>query len=131
MHPNSLEVVTKMGYGTSYTQMQQADAFRAAADNPGGGGEGLAGLGIGMMGVSAMNNQQQPQQMQQPVQQQPAAASGGGAMPDVMNVTQAAEVLQVAIEDVIEAIQAGDLKARKIGSQYRISKANMEAFLNG
>ena len=132
LHPNSLEVVTKMGYGTSYTQMQQADAFRAAADNPGGGGEGLAGLGIGMMGIGAIQNQQQPQQQQAaPAAAAAPAPATAATMPDVMNVTQAAEVLQVAIEDVIMAIQAGDLKARKIGSQYRISKSNMEAFLNG
>lgn len=139
LHPDSLEVVTKMGYGTSYTQMQQADALRAAADAP-GGAEGLAGMGMGMMGMGVMNQQQMQQQMmqQQMAQQQaqnaaPAPADSGGSagMPDVMNITQAAEVLQVAIEDVIAAIQAGDLKARKIGSQYRISKANMEAFLNG
>ncbi len=138
LHPNSLEVVTKMGYGTSYSQMQQADALRAAADNP-GGAEGLAGIGIGMMGMGAMNQQQMMQN--QAAQQQAAAAqqaqqaaessSSGGGMPDIMNVTQAAEVLQVAVEDVIAAIEAGDLKARKIGSQYRISKANMEEFLNG
>lgn len=136
LHPNSLEVVTKMGYGTSYSQMQQADAVRAAADNP-GGAEGLAGIGIGMMGMGAMNQQQMMNQQmmnqQAAAAQQAAADTGSSAagMPDVMNVTQAAEVLQVAVEDVIAAIEAGDLKARKIGSQYRISKANMEEFLNG
>lgn len=142
LHPNSLEVVTKMGYGTSYTQMQQADALRAAAES--GGGDGLAGLGIGAMGMSAMQQQQQlAQQQQQMLQQQQAAAaassgstasaagSGGGSMPEVMTPAQAAEIVQVTEADIVAAIEAGDLKARKIGSAYRISKANMEAFLNG
>ncbi len=144
LHPNSLEVVTKMGYGTSYVQMQQADAIRAAGDQP-GGGEGLAGIGMGMMGMGAMQQQQmlqqqqmmQQQQMQQQQAQQPAQQSGassgssGSEMPDVMTPEQAATILQVTVDDVIAAIEAGDLKARKIGPAYRISKANMEAFLSG
>jgi excisionase family DNA binding protein len=50
-------------------------------------------------------------------------------MPDVMTPAQAATILQVAEEDVIAAIESGDLKARKIGRAYRISKANLEEFL--
>ncbi len=134
LHPNSLEVVTNMGYGTSYTQKQQADAFVAAASNPSGGGN-LGEIGFGAMGMAAMQNLQQ-QQQQQPVQQQqaqqaPPAPAASGGMPDVMTPQQAAEILQVSPEDVVAAIEAGDLKARKIGSAYRISKANMEAFLGG
>jgi excisionase family DNA binding protein len=52
-------------------------------------------------------------------------------MPDVMTPEQAAAILQVSREDVVAAIEAGDLKARKIGNAYRISKSNMEAFLQG
>ncbi len=141
LHPNSLDVVTRMGYGTSFVQVQQADALRAAADQP-GGAENIAGIGMGMMGMGAMQQQQMMnQQMMQNMQGQQAppastpAPTGGNAgsaaIPDVMNVAQAAEFLQVAVEDVIEAIQSGDLKARKIGSQYRISKVNMEEFLSG
>lgn len=134
LHPKSLEVVTNMGYGTSYTQKQQADAFVAAANNPSGGG--MADMGFGAMGMAAMQNLQQQQQQQQaaPQQQQapPQQASGGGGeMPAVMTPAQAAEFLQVAAEDVVAAIEAGDLKARKIGRAYRISRANLEAFLGG
>ena len=52
-------------------------------------------------------------------------------MPAVMTPGQVAAILQVAEEDVIAAIEAGDLKARKIGRAYRISKANLEEFLSG
>lgn len=137
MHPDSLAVVTKMGYGTSYTQMQSADAMVDAANNPSGGG--LAELGIGMMGINALQNAQggaQAQaQAQQPVQQ--AAQTVGSAIPaqpaipDVMNPQQAAEILQVSVEDVQAAIDAGDLKARKIGNAVRISRKNLEVFLDG
>jgi excisionase family DNA binding protein len=134
LHPNSLQVVTNMGYGTSYTQKQQADAFVEAAKNPAGGG-GMGEIGFGAMGMAAMQSMQQQQQQQQPVQQAPAAmsapAQGSAGMPDVMTPAQAAAILQVAEEDVIAAIEEGDLKARKIGRAYRISKASLEAFLAG
>ncbi|MCA9961523.1 MAG: helix-turn-helix domain-containing protein, partial [Anaerolineales bacterium] len=61
----------------------------------------------------------------------PAAADSGSGMPDVMTPAQAAQFLQVAEEDVIAAIEEGDLKARKIGRAYRISKAALEEFLAG
>jgi excisionase family DNA binding protein len=128
LHPDSLAIVTNMGYGTSYVQKQQADALLAAAENP--EGSGIAEIGIGAMGIGALQNMQ--------AQQAPAAqgtsspqASGAPAMPDVMTPDQAAEILQVSKEDVMAAIEAGDLKARKIGNAYRISKANLESFLEG
>lgn len=39
-----------------------------------------------------------------------------------MTPSEAAGFLKVSEEDVIAAINAGELKARKIGSAYRISK---------
>jgi excisionase family DNA binding protein len=129
LHPKSLEVVTNMGYGTSYTQKQQADAFVDAANNPSGGGMGE--IGFGAMGMAAMQSMQQQQQPQQTQQSQEAPVGGSAGMPDIMTPQQAAEILQVSSEDVIAAIEAGDLKARKIGNAYRISKANLEEFLAG
>jgi excisionase family DNA binding protein len=142
LHPDSLKVVTNMGYGTTYTQKQQADALMAAASNPSGGA--LSEVGFGAMGMAAMQQQQMQQQL---FQQQMAAQQGGqagqvpaagtppatgapAAMPDVMTPEQAAEFMQVSLPDVMAAIEAGDLKAKKIGAAYRISKANLESFLS-
>jgi excisionase family DNA binding protein len=124
LHPDSLEVVTRMGYGTSYTQMKAMDVGIAAAES--GGGGGLAEVGIGMMGLTAMQQQQQAGQ-QQP--SQPTAAPT--EMPAVMTPAQAAAFVQVGESDIVVAIESGDLKARKIGTAYRISKANLEEFLSG
>lgn len=133
LHPKSLEVVTNMGYGTSYTAKQQADAFVAAAANPSGGN--MAEIGMGAMGMAAMQGYQQQQQPQQQYQQQqappPAAAPAQTGMPAVMTPAQVAEILQVSPEDILAAIDAGDLKARKLGNAVRISKASLEAFLAG
>jgi excisionase family DNA binding protein len=117
---------------TTYTQLQAADAMRDAAQNQSGGAGLTAGIGAGMsignimsqaLGGGMAGGQQ-------------AAGAGAGAKaasttPDVMTPTEAAAVLRVSEEDVIAAITAGDLKARKIGSAYRISKEALEAFLKG
>ena len=128
LHPDSLEVVTRMGYGTSYTQVKTLDVGMAAAENA-GGGAGLGELGIGMMGLAAVQAQQQQQPAQQP-QAQPQQ-TGPAEMPAVMTPGQAATFLQVTEADVLAAIEGGDLKARKIGSAYRISKTSLEEFLAG
>ena len=49
---------------------------------------------------------------------------------DLMGVSEAAQLLGVSDADVIATIEAGDLKAKKIGSTYRITRTNIEAFLN-
>ncbi|MRS05933.1 DNA-binding protein, partial [bacterium] len=53
------------------------------------------------------------------------------ATPSVMTPAEAAQVLKVSEEDVLAAITAGDLKARKIGTAFRISKEALEEFLKG
>ena len=58
-----------------------------------------------------------------------AAKSAG--IPDVMTPAEAAGILRVSEEDVLAAIQSGDLKAKKLGSAFRISKEALEAFLKG
>ncbi|SFB73708.1 DNA binding domain-containing protein, excisionase family [Polaromonas sp. OV174] len=50
---------------------------------------------------------------------------------DVLTPEQAAQLLGVSVEDVMASITAGDLKARKIGSAWRIVKSALEEFLRG
>jgi hypothetical protein len=37
----------------------------------------------------------------------------------------------VGEKDVLAAIKAKDLKAKKVGSEYRVTKANLEKYLGG
>ena len=46
-----------------------------------------------------------------------------------MTPSEAATFLRVSEEDVVAAIDAGDLKAKKIGNAYRISKEAIVQFL--
>jgi excisionase family DNA binding protein len=118
-----------------YTQLQAADAMRDAANNEGGGAGLTAGIGAGMgigniMGQALQGGYQQPGQQQSGQQSVASGAAAGAAMPDVMTPAEAASILRVSEEDVVSAIEAGDLKARKLGSAYRISKSALEEFLS-
>jgi excisionase family DNA binding protein len=115
----------------TYTQLQAADAMRDAAQNP-SGGAGLtagigAGMGIGNVLSGSLAGMTQGQSQTQP--SSPAAAATG--MPDIMTPSEAAGFLKVSEEDVLAAINAGELKARKIGSAYRVSKESLQEYLRG
>ncbi len=119
----------------TYTQLQAADALRDAAQNP-SGGAGLtagigAGMGLGNVISSSLQGMTGPGANQQPGQANAAPNASSGGVPDIMTPSEAANILRVSEEDVVAAIQAGDLKARKIGSAYRISREALEQFLKG
>jgi excisionase family DNA binding protein len=112
----------------TYTQLQAADAMRDAANNQSGGAGLTAGIGAGM-GIGNLMNQSLQGGMANNQQGGQQGQAAGGAMPDVMTPSEAASFLRVSEEDVVAAITAGDLKAKKLGSAYRISKEALEAFL--
>jgi excisionase family DNA binding protein len=114
----------------TYTQLQAADAMREAAQNPSGGAGLTAGIGAGMgignvlsQSLSGMNAAQQANAA--------AGASAAAAVPAIMTPAEAANVLRVAEADVMAAITSGELKAKKIGESYRISKESLDAYLKG
>jgi len=123
----------------TYTQLQAADAMRDAAQNPSGGAGLTAGIGAGLGVGNVLANSLQGMTGNQGAQGSAAqtgaggggAAPSGGGMPDVMTPSEAAQILRVSEEDVLGAIEAGDLNARKLGSAYRISKNALNEFLGG
>ena len=118
----------------TYTQLQAADAMRDAAQNPSGGAGLTAGIGAGLGVGNVLSQSLQGMTGNQGGQQPQGQPSGGGSpsgggMPAVMTPSEAAQVLRVSEEDVVAAITAGDLKAKKLGNAYRISKKSLEEFL--
>jgi excisionase family DNA binding protein len=118
----------------TYTQLQAADALRDAAQNPSGGAGLTAGIGAGvgvgqvirdslggMTGGTGTTPRQTP----------PTGGAPTGGAASVMTPSEAAVYLRVAEEDIVSAIESGDLKARKIGSAFRISKQALDEFLSG
>ncbi len=116
----------------TYTQLQMADATREAANNPSGGAGLTAGIGAGMgLGNMISQSLQNQQSGRNTGGAAPANGPAASATPDVMTSAEAAAALRVSEEDVMAAITAGDLKARKIGNAYRISKDALDTFLKG
>ncbi len=118
----------------AYMKYKTAQAVGDAAKSGGGAGDGLSlgagiGMGAGMAGMvtQAMQSAQQPQQAPQP-QAAPAAAAAAAS---IMTLEEAAAYLKVTPADIEAIITSGDLKARKIGAQYRISKEAIDAYLAG
>lgn len=116
----------------TYTQLQAADAMRDAAQNPSGGAGLTAGIGAGVGIGNVLGQSLQGMTGQQAAAGGAAAgAAADKAVPSVMTPGEAAQILKVSEEDVVAAINAGDLKARKIGTAFRISKEALEEFLKG
>ncbi len=121
----------------TYTQLQAADAMRDAAQNPAGGAGLTAGIGAGMGIGNVLSSSLQGMTgagaagAGAAATQPPAGTPPAGGMPSVMTPAEAAAFLRVSEEDVLAAIASGDLKAKKLGAAYRISKEALEAFLKG
>ena len=112
-------VATEMAVGLAMAQqiMQQQNSLQSTAPSgtPGvtvaggvdpGGSRGSAG---GLQGSTP-----------------PATTTG---LPELLSPAQAAEALGVSEADVMQSLESGDLKGKKIGSTYRITRATLNGFL--
>jgi excisionase family DNA binding protein len=60
----------------------------------------------------------------------PAAASAAPPIA-LMTPEQVAQALGVSPADVLQELEAGTLKGRRIGSQWRVPQASLDEFLKG
>jgi membrane protease subunit (stomatin/prohibitin family) len=95
------------------------------------GGSGVAGVGAEMaMGMSIaqqMLNQPGGIAGQSTPPAAPTQASAG--LPEMFSPSDAGKALGVSEADVIASLEAGDLKGKKIGSQWRITRAQLMQFM--
>jgi len=99
-----------------------------------GGNGGVGGIGaemaVGMAMAQQMINQTGGIMAQStPGIAAPAAGSTAGAGPELMTPAQVAQVLGVGESDVMTSLEAGDLKGKKIGTQWRVTRSAVDAFL--
>ena len=57
-------------------------------------------------------------------------ATPNAAMPELMTPAQVAQVLGVGESDVVASLESGDLKGKRIGTQWRVTRAAVDAFLH-
>ena len=112
-----------IGNLNDYVKFQMAESM-----TKGGDGEGSPAAAAGQMAMGFGMAQEMMKNMQQPPPL-PAAAASSAGFPELLSPAQAAEILGVSEADVIASIDAGDLKGKKIGAAYRISRAALDAFL--
>jgi excisionase family DNA binding protein len=96
------------------------------------GGAGVGGLGAEFAVGAAIAQQMINQPGGIAAQSTPAAAPSTvatGALPELVGPAEAAAALGVSEADVIASLEAGDLKGRKIGTQWRITKTALREFL--
>jgi excisionase family DNA binding protein len=58
------------------------------------------------------------------------APAGASAAPELMNPAQVAQMLGVSESDIVASLEAGDIKGKKIGTQWRVQRSAVDTFLN-
>jgi excisionase family DNA binding protein len=123
--------MSAVGNLNDYVKYQMGQAI-ASGEHP--GGVGTAGeLAIGLAMAQQFIQQGgilNPATTAPPSSNVPASSSPvPAATPELLSPLEAATRLGVKEEDVLASIQSGDLKAKKIGAVYRISRAALDEFL--
>lgn len=122
-----------VGNLNDYVKFQMAQGLEKS-DGGGVGGMG-AQMAVGMTMAQQMLNQAGGALGSQatPGIQAPGAAAAAGVLgtsPDLYTPAQVAQMLGVGEADVMASLESGDLKGKKIGSQWRVTKAAVDQFLH-
>lgn len=112
-----------IGNLNDYVKFQMAESLTKSG---GDGGSAVAAAGQMAMGFGVAQEMMRSMQAQPPPLPGVATAS---VSPELLSPAQAAEILGVSEADILASIDAGDLKGKKIGSAYRITRTALDAFL--
>ena len=115
-----------VGNLNDYVKFQMAQGL----EQGGGGAGGMAAeMAVGMAMAQQMMNQTGGL-MAQTTPGVAVPAPSAASAPEILTPAQVAKVLGVDEADVMASLDAGDLKGRKIGTQWRVTRAAVDAFLN-
>jgi excisionase family DNA binding protein len=115
--------MTAIGNLNDYVKYQMGQGLAT------GGGGGAAGTAA-ELAVGFGLAQQMLQQGFAGGSATPTAAPAAPALPELLGVAEAAQALGVADADVVAVLESGELKGKKIGSTWRISRAALTDYLN-
>jgi excisionase family DNA binding protein len=118
-----------IGNLNDYVKFQMAESMTKAG-NGGGMAASAAQLGAGLaMGQQMVAALQQPQSTPAAAAPAPAPVAAPGALPELLGVADVARALGVSELDVLSTLEKGDLKGKKIGSTWRVTRTALEQFL--
>jgi excisionase family DNA binding protein len=121
-----------VGNLNDYVKFQMAQSMTQG----GGAGGGLAnsaaqlgaGLAMGQQIMTALNTPPTVLPSASPGSQ-PPVIPGGGSTAELLGPADVARTLGVSEADVLATLEKGDLKGKKIGSTWRITKSALDEFL--
>jgi membrane protease subunit (stomatin/prohibitin family) len=115
-----------VGNLNDYVKFQMAQGLAT-----GGSGIGSVGaeMAVGMAMAQQMMNQPGGVMAQTTPAAVPPPASPATTVPETLSPGDAAKALGVSEADVILSLEAGDLKGKRIGSQWRITRGALADFL--
>jgi len=113
-----------VGNLNDYVKYQMAQGFEK-------GGPGAAGVGAEMAVGMAMAQQMLNQPGGIAGQSTPGVAAPAAATSaqEILTPAQVAQRLGVSESDVVASLEAGDLRGKRIGSQWRVMRSAVDAFL--
>ena len=118
-----------VGNLNDYVKFQMAQGM-AQPGSAGGGAAGFATeMAVGMAMAQQMMQQQGGILGAQPTQGATPSSAAPSGLPQLLSPAEAAKELGVSEIDVIQSLEAGDLKGKKIGAAWRIPRAALEDFL--
>ena len=115
-----------IGNLNDYVKFQMAESMTKGGE---GGGSPAAAAGQMAMGFGMAQEMMKNMQAQPPPLPGTPASAVIATAPELLSPAQAAQILGVSEADVIASIDAGDLKGKKIGSAYRVTRTALDAFL--
>jgi excisionase family DNA binding protein len=100
----------------------------------GGSASAAAQLGVGLAMAQQMAGMMSQAQGTAPVVGSappplPGAGAAVAAIPDVLTPADVAKALAVTEADVVASLEKGELKGKKIGSAWRVTRAALDEFL--
>jgi excisionase family DNA binding protein len=121
-----------VGNLNDYVRFQMAESMTKGGGEAGsmaGTGAGLgAGLAMGQQMMAAMGAAQATPPVA-PAAAAPPPGSVTGGISELLGTADVARVLGVSEADVLATLEKGEIKGKKIGSTWRVTKAALDEFL--
>jgi excisionase family DNA binding protein len=122
-----------IGNLNDYVKFQMAEGMTKGGGEGAGMASSAAGLGAGLaMGqqmMAAMNASQTTPSGGPAGPGVPPVIGSAGALPELLGTAEVAKALGVSETDVVATLEKGDLKGKKIGSAWRVTRAALDEFL--
>jgi excisionase family DNA binding protein len=121
-----------IGNLNDFVKFQMANSLTMQGGTAGSLASAGAGLGAGIslgQQIAAAMNQPQATAVAAAAQPVAAAAAAASVLPELLGSADVAKALGVSEADVLASLEKGDIKGKKIGSTWRVTKAALDEFL--